>query len=154
MESAAIEAAFVPFTAELRQGEFAVPADGWRAEQVAAHIVRNNDYLAEIAEHIVAGDVPDYDNILVTDDFELSAYAKQLRGLGGLADEVTRSARRLARAREALDEDQAAIMLPAVIRSDGEVIQDGPIPIGTLIEGNATFHLRMHLEQLRSLRRE
>jgi Mycothiol maleylpyruvate isomerase N-terminal domain len=152
MESAAIDVAFDPFISELRQGGFVDPVEGWSAEQVAAHVVRNNDYISEIAEHIAAGETPDYDNMLVIDDDELSSYAQQLRGLDGLADEVARSARRLARANQALDHDQAATMLPAVIRSDGEIVQDGPIPIGAFIEGNATFHLRMHLEQLRSLR--
>ncbi len=38
-----------------------------------------------------------------------------------------------------------------VIRDNGEIVQDGPIPIGGFVEGNASFHLDLHLEQLKAL---
>ncbi|HSZ44875.1 MAG TPA: YciI family protein, partial [Streptosporangiaceae bacterium] len=31
------------------------------------------------------------------------------------------------------------------------VVQDGPIPIGAFIDGNATFHLQLHHEQIKAL---
>jgi hypothetical protein len=43
-------------------------------------------------------------------------------------------------------------MLPAIIRDGGDIVNDGPIPIGRFIEGNASFHLDLHLEQLKALR--
>jgi hypothetical protein len=36
-------------------------------------------------------------------------------------------------------------------RRDSGGVRDGPIPIRELIEGNATFHLQLHLDQLRAL---
>jgi hypothetical protein len=82
----------------------------------------------------------------------LRAYSDELGGTLGLADAVETSARRLSAAKASLDETTASYLLPAVIRDGGEIVRDGPIPIGTLIEGNASFHLDMHLEQLRALR--
>ena len=38
-----------------------------------------------------------------------------------------------------------------VIRDSGTVVRDGPIAIGAFIDGNASFHLRSHLEQLKAL---
>jgi hypothetical protein len=38
-----------------------------------------------------------------------------------------------------------------VIRDHGEVVRDGPMPIGMFMEGNGRFHLDMHAERLRSL---
>lgn len=53
---------------------------------------------------------------------------------------------------EALDENAETYMMPTRMVDSGTVVRDEPIPIGKLIEGNATFHLDNHLEQLRALR--
>jgi uncharacterized protein YciI len=81
----------------------------------------------------------------------LEAFAKSVGGLVGLADAVERSAVRLAAARAALDEEQAATLVPVVIHDGGEVVADRPIPIGAFCQGNASFHLDSHREQLRGL---
>lgn len=60
--------------------------------------------------------------------------------------------RRLAAARAALDETTADYLLPVTIRDGGDIVRDGPIPIGSFIEGNASFHLDLHFEQLKALR--
>jgi len=148
-----IGSAFEPFAAELRRGGFAEPAAGWPAELVAAHVARNNDLIAEAAERIAAGEETRYDNEVAVDDAGLRAYAASLGGLPGLAAAVEASGRRLAAARRALDERSSSQLLMVVIRDSGRVVRDGPMPISSLIEGNLSFHLAMHLEQLRSLRR-
>jgi uncharacterized protein len=152
MPSESLEAAYAPFTASLLAGGFGPPADGeWPAELIAAHIARNNDLIAEAAEKVAAGDEPvSYDNFAGVDDGELASYADEVGGLTGLAREVDRSAARLARAGEALG-DRAGTEVHVVIRDHGKVVRDGPVPIGMFIEGNASFHLDMHAEQLRSL---
>ncbi len=38
-----------------------------------------------------------------------------------------------------------------IIRDNGEIVQDGPVPIGAFVAGNASFHLDLHLEQLKAL---
>ncbi len=154
MEQDTIEAAFRPFVAELRQENFGKPIDGWSAELVAAHVARNNDLIAEAAEKIAAGEQPTYDNAEAVDDASLRNFVAQIDGIPGLAAAVEASAHRLSVARIALDATNESYPLPVVIRDSGTIVNDGPIPIAMFIEGNASFHLDMHLEQLRSLRRE
>jgi uncharacterized protein YciI len=149
-----IERAFGPFVAELRQGGFGEPAKGWSAEIVAAHVARNNDLIAEAAERVAAREQPTYDNSAAVDDATLSAYAAEVGGVPGLVAAIEASARRLSVARTALDETTESYPLPVVIWDSGNVVNDGPVPIAKFIEANASFHLEMHLEQLRSLRAE
>ena len=88
MDEDTIQTAFAPFVAALREGSFAVPAEGWPAELVAAHVSRNNDLISEAAERIVAGERPSYDNNAAVDDAELGSYADAVGSLAGLADAV------------------------------------------------------------------
>jgi uncharacterized protein len=152
MSSGSLAAAYAPFAASLLAGGFSSPPDGeWPAELIAAHVARNNDLIAEAAEKVIAGDEPvTYDNSAGVDDAELASYANEVGGLPGLAREIERSAARLERAREALG-DRAGAEVHIVIRDQGKIVRDGPTPIGEFVEGNATFHLDMHADQLRSL---
>jgi hypothetical protein len=129
-----IEAAYALLAAELRTGGFAPPVDGWSAELVAA------------------GDRPSYSNRAVVDDAQLQQYAGAAGGLEGLAAAVETSAARLAAVWAALDPGTDAHPVPAEVWHEGEVIRDDPVVIREFIEGNASFHLDMHLEQLRALR--
>jgi hypothetical protein len=147
-----LEAAYEPFVAELRKGGFVRPQDGWSAELVAAHVARNNDCIAEAAEQVAAGARPSYDNAVAVDDAELGAYADEVGGIDGLARAVEASARRLAVARARLDETMATYPMPTVIRDAGAIVRDAPTPLAIFMEGNASFHLDAHLEQLRALR--
>jgi uncharacterized protein len=145
------DAVYAPFVASLRAGGFGPPADGeWPAELVAAHIARNNDLIAAAAEQVVTGQEVSYDNEAGVDDAELARYAESVGGLPGLAREVERSAARLEQARNALGE-RAGTPVQVIIRDHGEIVRDGPMTIGAFIEGNASFHLGLHLEQLKAL---
>lgn len=152
MDAETIQNAYVPFVAELREGGFAVPSEGWSAELVAAHVSRNNDLISEAAEQIVAGEDPSYDNRAAVEDDELRSYADLFDGLDALADAVEISARRLATAWAALGETKGTYLLPALIRDAGTVVNEEPIPIRKFIEGNASFHLDLHFAQLTALR--
>ncbi|MGA8682707.1 MAG: YciI family protein [Acidimicrobiales bacterium] len=143
-----IEAAYAPFIASLRAGSFNTPEEGWPAGLIAAHVAVNNDLIAEVAERVMAGEHPSYDNAPAVDDDRLQALASG--GLGELADAVERSAARLAAAHTALGA-KATTPVPAMIRDGGVVVVDQPTPIGSLCEGNASFHLDLHREQLRAL---
>ena len=112
----------------------------------------NNDLIADVAERIVAGERPAYDNRGVVGEAELSSYASQVGGVDGLAGSVEHSARRLAKAWSALDAETGGYMVPVVIVHSGKVVKDEPVAIKELIEGNASFHLSMHLAQLMALR--
>jgi len=151
MTSESIAAAYAPFVASLLAGGFRDPADGgWPAEIVAAHVARNNDLIAAAAELVAEGAEVSYDNADTIADVELAAYATSVGGLPGLAAEIERSAARLEAAHDALGA-KAGTPVHVIIRDGGTVVQDGPIPIGGFIEGNATFHLRLHHEQIKAL---
>ena len=151
MTSEALAAAYAPFVASLLAGGFSQPTDGgWPAELVAAHMARNNDLIAETAEKVLAGLDVSYDNAPTIDEAELARYADSCGGLSGLAAEIERSAARLQAASGALG-DRAGTLVHVVIRDGTEVVQDGPIPIGAFIEGNASFHLKLHHEQIKRL---
>jgi hypothetical protein len=148
---ASFEACYAPFVATLLGGRFGSPPDGeWPAELVAAHVARNNDLIAEVAEKISAGREVSYDNAAGVDDAELAAYAASAGGLAGLAREVERSAARLARARDALG-GLAGTPVHVIIRDHAEIVANGPLTIGAFIDGNASFHLDLHHDQLRAL---
>ncbi len=147
-----VTAAYAPFVASLLAGGFRDPADGgWPAELVAAHVSRNNDLIAATAEQVAEGAEVTYDNASTIDVVEVAAYATSVGGLAGLAGEIERSAARLAAARDGLGA-MADTPVHVIIRDGDTVVQDGPIPIGAFIDGNASFHLRLHHEQLKAPR--
>jgi hypothetical protein len=152
MDSAEIQGAYGPFADALRAGGFAEPGTGWDAALIAAHIATNNDQIASVAEQIAAGRRPSYDNAEVIDDERLREFASAAGSLDGLAGLVVTSAARLARAWELLGPELGLVEVPAKIADGGRIVRDEPIPIRAFIEGNATFHLQLHLEQLRALR--
>jgi uncharacterized protein len=151
MSTDSLEVAYAPFVASLLAGGFSAPADGgWPAELVAAHVARNNDLIAEAAEKVAAGREVSYDNAATVDASELASYASRAGGLPGLAREIERTAARLAAARDGLGA-HAGTLVHVVIRDGDQVVQDGPVPIGAFIEGNASFHLNLHHDQLKAL---
>lgn len=152
MDHGDIGSAFEPFVAELRKGGFVEPAEGWTAELVAAHIARNSELIAELAEKVEAGEEPSYDNAASIDEAALRVYVEEIGEMPGLITSVQATASRLAAARRRLDETTEAFPVRAMIRDGGRVVNDGPIPIAKLIEGHASFHLDAHLEQLKALR--
>jgi len=152
MASLNIEAAYAPFVAALLAGGFEAPPEGeWSAEMVAAHVVRNNDLIADAAEKIATGTAVAYDNAGSIDEAALSRLIEVAGGLVGLARELERSAVRLNRSYLALGDAKVGTELPVVIADQGVTVRDSPMSIGGLIEGNASFHLDMHYEQLRAL---
>jgi hypothetical protein len=153
MEREDIVQAYRPFIDTLLSGAFAEPDTGWDAALVAAHVVANNDVIAGVAEAIATGKKSSYDNADVIDDAQLQELASAAGSLDRLAELVGTSAGRLAIAWELLGPEAGATEVPARISDGGQVVRDGPIPIRNLIEGNATFHLQIHLDQLRAMLR-
>ncbi len=152
MDREAITDGYTPFAAELRRGTFSVPKEGWPAELIGAHVARNNELIAEAAEGVATGESPVYDNAAAVDEDALRAYAEAAGGLPGLADAVESSALRLAEAWAALAGAAVEYPLPVRIIDSGQLVRNGPVPLRDFIEGNASFHLQMHLDQLRELR--
>ena len=145
---------FHTFAAELRAGGFEPPAEqgSWPAEHVAAHVILNSDFFTATARRVMAGEQPTYDNEAAVEYDELAAYVSRIGGRDELAAEVERAAADLAASYVALSAEQSSSPVHVRIRHDGNLIVDEPRPIVEMIEGNASFHLQMHLEQLLALR--
>jgi hypothetical protein len=151
MDGAEIQGAYRVFADTLWAGGFSQPDTGWDASLIAAHVAANNDSIASVAEQIAAARHPSYDNAELIDDERLREIASAAGGLDGLAGLIETSAARLAHAWELLGPELGQIEVPVKIADGGQVVRDGPIPIRAFIEGNATFHLELHLDQLRAL---
>jgi Mycothiol maleylpyruvate isomerase N-terminal domain len=154
MERQEIVEAYQPFVDALRAGGFVDPDTGWSAALVAAHVALNNDGIVAVAEAIAAGESPSYDNAEVIDDGRLRDMASAAGNLEALAALIEKSAARLAVAWELVGPEAGATEVPARIEDGGRIVLDGPIPVRTLIEVNATNHLHVHLEQLLALQRD
>jgi uncharacterized protein YciI len=151
MEPNDFESSYDDFVLTLRTRTFRRPDDGWTAELIGAHVAANNDLIADMAERVTRGEKPAYDNADEIDDVELTAYVARIGDANAVASEVVRSTQRLARARDALTSDQRNYQLPAIIRDGDTIVHEGPVPLGSFIDGNADFHLSRHVEQLRQL---
>ena len=86
MDQEGIENSYSAFVSALRQGGFSVPSDGWPAELVAAHVCLNNDLIAGVAEQVVAGEEPSYDNGALWTRTACVRSPSLLGGLDALAD--------------------------------------------------------------------
>jgi hypothetical protein len=151
MDGTEVQGAYRSFTDALRAGGFTQPDTGWDASLIAAHIAANNDSIASVAEEIAAGLHPSYDNAELIDDERLREIASAAGSLEGLAGQIETSAARLAHAWDLLGPELGQTEVPTKIADGGQVVRDGPIPIRAFIEGNATVHLQLHLDQLRAL---
>jgi hypothetical protein len=118
---------------------------------IGAHVAMNNDAIAAVAESVARGEALSYDNATGVDDATLRDFVARVHGRGGVADEIDRSARRLAEAKRQLNSDTALTEIPVLIHDNGAVVVDRPLAIGDFIVGNATYHLAMHTEQVRAL---
>lgn len=143
-----LEHRFAPLVASLRAGGHRDPADGWDAPTIGAHVAANSDLIAAVAERVAAGEPADYDNAAAVDPAALAPIAAL--GASGVADEVERSARRLAAARDGLGERAGQTVHARIVDGD-DVVVDADVAIGDLADGHAGFHLERHREQLRAL---
>jgi hypothetical protein len=152
MDSRQIEAAYLPFAASFRAGGFVSPEQGWDASMIAAHLITNNDLISSVAEQVASGGRPSYDNADVIDEEQLREFVAAAGSVEDIAQLLMASAARLAAAWEYLGTERGGIEVPAKIADGGVVFREGPVPVRAFIEGNATFHLELHLGQLNALR--
>jgi hypothetical protein len=154
MEREEIVKAYQPFADALRAGGFVAPDTGWGAALVGAHVALNNDAIVAVAEAIAAGERPSYDNAEVIDEGRLAEMASAAGNLEALAVLVQKSGAQLANVWELLGPEAGATEVPVMVADGGQFVVDGPVPIRTLIEVNATNHLQAHLDQLLALKRD
>lgn len=144
--------AYDDFVEEATAGGFDRPSDGgWTAEQIVAHVARNNEELIAVTEAVLAGEAATYDNRELADTAALDTYVASYGGLRGLADRVAETVTVL-RDLALRAGTRGETPVPSGIEDNGEVPVDGPDPWRRMLEINATRHTAMHLEQLRRLR--
>ena len=143
------------FAALLLAGGFGPPDPGhWDAPRIAAHVALNNLGFAAAARAVAAGE-PDvaYDNVTTVDAANLDAFVAGTGAVADLAERVVVTAHDQLAAYSALTDAQRAREIPVTIHHDGAMVMDRvPRSLGSMVEGNAGFHLQAHLEQLLALR--
>lgn len=144
--------AYATFIAEVEAGGFGEPTDGgWSAEQIAAHVACNHEVLITATEAVLSDDAAGYDNHEAIQPRVLDAYVRSYGGLRGLADRIAVTSITL-RELAARLEERGLLEVPVLIRDNGEVAVDQPMPWAKLLEIDATVHVPRHLAQLRALR--
>jgi hypothetical protein len=92
MDTATLRKAYDELLAEIGRGGFGPPPDGeWSVAQVVAHVVTNDELLAETTRAALAGDPRPYYNHDAVDTARLSGLGDDL---GALADRLRASAGR------------------------------------------------------------
>jgi hypothetical protein len=148
MDTSALESAYRQILDLAEQGEFTDPDDDWGADMVLAHLTVNDDLLLAAARGVLAHEDVAYDNAGATDDSVLGAQGPR----PALIDRLQTSSRQLVDVASQLTDGLDAVEIPVKIADGGEVMVEGPMPIGRLLEIHATVHLPSHLEQLQQLR--
>jgi hypothetical protein len=144
--------AFGDFIDEATNGRFNRPTGaGWTAEQIVAHVARNNEELIATTEAVLAGDEPSYDNSKIIDVRELDAYIVGYGGLRGLTDRVAQTVAVLRDLAGQLGE-RGLVEISVRIRDGDAVALDGPLPWAKMLEMNGNHHAQLRLDQLRALR--
>src|SRR5260221_8858651 len=117
--------AYGDFVDEATAGGFDPPADGgWTAEQIVAHVARNNEELIAVTEAVLTGEAASYDNREVTDTATLDAYIASYGGMRGLADRLAETVTVLRDLAGRLG-TRAGTPVPSRIRDGAEVPVDG-----------------------------
>jgi hypothetical protein len=143
---------YADFIAEVLTGGFApAPAGQWSAEQIAAHIARNQEELIRVTETVLSGDEAGYDNRVATDIAELDRYVLAYRGLRGLADRLAETVVTLRELANRLAE-RDPITVPVRIQDGDRVVVDQPLAWADVLATDETGHVHRHLDQLRALR--
>jgi hypothetical protein len=145
--------AYADFIDEASTGQFEKPTNGgWTAEQIVAHVTRNQEGLITVTERLLAGEPIGYDNHDFIDGRELDRYAASYGGLRGLVDRMAETVTVLRDLTERLDE-RGDTPVPVRIQDGDQIVIDQPMPWAGLLEHDAGQHVPMHLEQLRALRK-
>jgi hypothetical protein len=154
MDSTELRHAYATFLDVAREGGFGPPpADGWTAEQVVAHIALNDRALIATTRDVLAGAPASLDNRPVTSGAVLARHATERGGLIPLLEDIAASSRALCDLVDRMDHRAAQTEVPTHLVDGDEVRLDGPLPWGRVVGGASRYHLEVHAEQLRELRR-
>jgi hypothetical protein len=126
---------------------------GWNADQVLAHLISVDAAVAAVALQVISGSRPSFDNRVTLDSWNLGRIIAEHSDRAELIDHVRRQAAVLCEIAEQLSDDNASVLVPALMVSNGRLDVDQPIPLTALIDGLADDHIPRHAQQLRELER-
>ena len=153
MDTTALRAAYDRFLAAAALPDLGRAQDGgWDADQVLAHVLSVDAGIAASALGVVAGARPGFDNRIALDAANLARIVAEHGGRTGLIAAVRNQGAVLCDVAGRLGDGPAAVLLPTLLVSDGEVLVDQPVSLGTLVDGLAADHLPRHTQQLLDLR--
>ena len=152
-DTSGLRAAYAAFFAEASLGGFAAPPHGeWTAEQIVVHVAINDDGLGAVCRGLIEGAAVTYENAAATDAAVLAPLVAG-RSLADLIEIGRDRSAQVVTLLERLDEQQLATEVPCLLRDNGTVVFDRPVPWNMLLlEIQPGRHLAGHTEQLRSLR--
>jgi hypothetical protein len=152
MDTSRLREAYEALFAEAAAGGFGPPPPGeWTAEQVVAHVAANDRLLAQATEAVLAGDPKAYYNHEAIDVARLDALVAEHGDLTRLVELARGTSATLFSLAERLG-DREGTPVHTYIRDGDRVMVDQPVPWGQVLELNASGHLPVHIQQLRSLR--
>ncbi|MEV0221023.1 hypothetical protein [Streptomyces sp. NPDC050704] len=126
---------------------------GWNADQILAHLLSVDASTAGVALGVVAGARPTFDNRISLDAWNLDRIIAEHSGRADLLDHVRSQAAVLCDIADRLNEQDASVLVPSLLLSNGAVVLDRPVPVAGLIDGLAESHVPGHTQQLLGLRR-
>ncbi|HVX47292.1 MAG TPA: hypothetical protein VHC49_25595 [Mycobacteriales bacterium] len=153
MDSTALRLAYEKFLAAAATPDLGAAADGgWDAEHILAHVISVDAATAAVALGVAAGARPTFDNRISLDDWNLDRIIADHSGRAQLIEHVRRQAGVLCDIADQLGDNAAAVMVPTILLSNGNLAVDQALPLRALIDGLAENHVPQHTDQLLALR--
>jgi hypothetical protein len=134
-----------------RQGGLRTPESGWAADRVLAHVLTVTETFEAVGAAVKRGERPDCGSPDVVDDDLLARRAAELGGVEGLSAQLETASARLVAHADSLTDADAAVTVRFIVFHDGRKIADEPRAWGKILAGHASFHLPLHVNQLRDL---
>ena len=152
MDTTALRDAYAGlFEAAARPGLGDAADGGWNADEVLAHLLSVDAAIAAVTLGVVSGSRPAFDNRICLDPWNLHRIIAEHSGRAELADHVRCQAAIVCDLADRLSPGDAAVLVPSILFSGGDLTVDQPIPLAGLIEGLAANHVPVHAQQLRDL---
>lgn len=129
-----------------------IPADGWSADQILAHVTLINAATITAVSSVAAGAISAYDNRIASDAWTINRVIGLANGNTGLRERIRRQGDALcALVGPTLSDTELDTMIPAVLISNNAVLVDQPLSLRDIITGLAQVELPEHAKQLLAL---
>ncbi|MFJ6195364.1 hypothetical protein [Micromonospora sp. NPDC092111] len=152
MESGGLRGVYREVLAELEAGGFGAAGPGeWSAEQIVAHLVANDELMAETTEAVLAGSPFAFYDLAGVHRPELDVLIAECGGLPGLATLLRATSQRLCALVDRLG-PAADTPVETHLREGFDLVVDESLPWSRTLDLHTRVHLPKHLAQLRTLR--